>query len=117
MRPLNVAYVWMVCVTRLGSSSNLLRFHPVALNRGIMCAGVKNIVSSTIKYNLLFLHPFLHFERIYLTSFGMRVIGAYCRVQSQSAWTTSITRLVLYTCCRTNILNHKERKSKRDSYY
>lgn len=38
-----VAYMRMVCVTRLWSSANLLRFHPVALNRGVMFKGVKII--------------------------------------------------------------------------
>lgn len=36
-----VAYMRMVCVTRLWSSANLLRFHPVALNCGVMFKGVK----------------------------------------------------------------------------
>lgn len=35
------AYMRMVCVTRLWSSANLLRFHPVALNCGVMFKGVK----------------------------------------------------------------------------
>lgn len=45
-------------------------------------------------------------QRIYLTSSGSMVMGEYCLEQSQSAWTTSINRLLSGICCTTNILKN-----------